>query len=172
MYILPQSIQLIKKNLNICLEKDFKNIKQKFSHMTNTQISQHIMKYNFPSSFQSSPKWHKSQLQDLLTMIEKFGMPHFLKTLIAYEMTSLKWHEFNDMEYIIKQIHPNMSWKDYPIECVTLFHSRVNMFVYKHILNNDNILSKVKKYVIHYELQHHGFVHAHIILWVQEENFK
>jgi len=105
-------------------------------------------------------------------MVEKFGMFHFLKTLIADEMTSLKWHEFNDMEYIIKKIHPNMSWKDYPIECVTLFHSCVNMFVYKHILNNNNILSKVKKYVIRYELQHHASVHAHIILWVQEENFK
>jgi len=84
-------------------------------------------------------------------MVEKFGMFHFLKTLIANEMTSLKWHEFNDMKYIMKQIHPNMSWKDCPIECATLFHSCVNMFVYKHILNNNGTLSKVKEYVILYE---------------------
>jgi hypothetical protein len=31
-------------------------------------------------------------------------------------------------------------------------------------------LGKVRKYVIRYELQHHGFVHAHIILWVEKEN--
>jgi hypothetical protein len=31
-------------------------------------------------------------------------------------------------------------------------------------------LGKVKEYVIHYELQHHGFIHVHIILWVQEED--
>jgi hypothetical protein len=96
----------------------------------------------------------------------------FLKKTTANEMTSLKWHEFNDMEYIIKQIHLNMSWEDFPIECATLFHSRVNMFVYKHILNNNVILNKVKEYVIRYELQNHGFVHAHIILWVQEEILK
>ncbi len=169
---LPQSIQLIKKTLNTCLKKDFKNIKQKFRDMTNTQIFQHIIKFKLPSSIQSSPKWHKSQLQDLLIMVEEFGMPHLLKTLTADEMTSLKWHEFNNMEYIIKQIHTNMSCKDCPIECATLFHYSVNMFIYVHILNNNVILSKAKEYVICYELQHHGFVHAHIILWVQEEIFK
>jgi ATP-dependent DNA helicase PIF1 len=31
--------------------------------------------------------WHRSQLQDLLTMVEEFGMPHFYKTLIANEMS-------------------------------------------------------------------------------------
>jgi hypothetical protein len=41
--------------------------------------------------------------------------------------------------------------------------------MYKHVLNDNGILGKVKKYVIHYELQHHGFVHAHIILWVEKE---
>jgi ATP-dependent DNA helicase PIF1 len=45
--------------------------------MTNTQNFQHIIKYKLPSSIQSYPKWHKSQLQDLLTVVEEFGMPHF-----------------------------------------------------------------------------------------------
>jgi hypothetical protein len=31
--------------------------------------------------------WHRPQLQDLLTMVEEFGMPHFKKTLIANEMS-------------------------------------------------------------------------------------
>jgi len=84
-------------------------------------------------------------------------------------MTTLRWQKFNDMEYIVKQIHPNMSWKDCPIECATLFHSFVNMFMYKHILNDNGILGKVKEYVIRYELQHHGSIHAHIILWVEEK---
>ncbi len=85
-------------------------------------------------------------------------------------MTTLRWQNFNDIEYTIEQIHPNMSWKDCHVECATLFHSRVNMFMYKHILNDNGILGKVKEYVIHYELQHHGYIHVHIILWVEEEN--
>jgi len=50
MYDLQQSIQLIKKTSNTCLEKDLKNIKHKFPHMIDAQIFQHIVKYNLPSS--------------------------------------------------------------------------------------------------------------------------
>jgi hypothetical protein len=105
-------------------------------------------------------------------MVKKFGMLHFLKTLITDEMTSTRWPKFNDMEYLVKQIHQNMSWKNYPMECATLFHSCVNMFMHQHILEDNGILGKIKEYVIHYELQHHGFVHAHIILWVNENDLQ
>jgi hypothetical protein len=39
-----------------------------------------------------------------------------------------------------------MSWKDCPAECATLFHFCVNMFMYKHILNDIGILGEVRKY--------------------------
>jgi hypothetical protein len=79
-------------------------------------------------------------------------MHHLKKTLSVDKMTTLRWLEYNDMEYIVKQIHPNMSWKDCLVECATLFHSHVNMFMYKHISNDNGILGKVIEYVIHYEL--------------------
>jgi hypothetical protein len=69
---------------------------------------------------------YRSQLQDLLTMVKEFGMLHFLKTLTTDEMTSTRWLEFNDMEYLVNKKHKIMSWKDCPMECATLFHSRVN----------------------------------------------
>ncbi len=87
-------------------------------------------------------------------------------------MTSTKWHEFNDMKYLVKEIHKNMSWKDCSVECATLFHSLVNMFMDQHILKNNGDLGKIKKYVIHYELQHPGYVHAHIILRVNENDLQ
>jgi hypothetical protein len=61
-----------------------------------------------------------------------------------------------------------MSWKDCHVECGTLFHSHVDMFMHQYILNNIKILGKIKQYVIHHELQHHGSICAHIILWVHE----
>ncbi len=61
-------------------------------------------------------------------------------------------------------------WKDFLVEYTTLFHSHVDMFMRKHILNDNGILGKVKEYVICYELQHCGFIHTHIILWVQEND--
>jgi len=65
-----------------------------------------------------------------------------------------------------------MSWKDCLVECATLFHSHVDMFMHKHILNDNGILGKVKEYVIRYELKHPRFIHAHIILWVQKNDLE
>jgi len=56
-----------------------------------------------------------------------------------------------------------MSSKDCLLECATLFHSHVYMFMHQHILNDTEILGKIKKYVIHCEIQHYGFVHVHIM---------
>jgi len=38
--------------------------------MTNVEILGHIVKYKLPLLIQGSPTWHKSQLQDLLTMVK------------------------------------------------------------------------------------------------------
>ncbi len=87
-------------------------------------------------------------------------------------MTSTRWHEFNDIEYLVKQIHKTMSCKDCSLECAKLFHFHVNMFMHQHILKDNDILGKIKEYVIRYELQHHGSIHAHIILWVNENDLQ
>ncbi len=59
-------------------------------------------------------------------------------------MTSTRWPKFNDMEYLIKQIHQSMSWKGCPMECATLFHYRVNMFMHQPILKDNGNLGKNK----------------------------
>jgi len=89
--------------------------------MTDVEILGHIVKYKLPSSIQGSLTRHRSQLQDLLTMIEEFDMPHFKNNSTANKMTSTKWHEFNDMKYLVKEIHKNMSWKDCTVECALIF---------------------------------------------------
>jgi hypothetical protein len=61
-----QSIQLIEETSNICVEIDFKNIKQKFQHMIDAQIFQHIIKYKLPSSFKVVLDDINHNLQDLL----------------------------------------------------------------------------------------------------------
>ncbi len=114
MYDLQQSIQLIKQTSHTCLKKDIKIMKKDYPHMTDEQILQHKVKYKLPSSIQGSPRWHQSQLQHLLTMVQEFGIPHFLKTLIVDEMTQSRWCEFDDMEHFVEQLHKNMSWKHCP----------------------------------------------------------
>jgi serine/threonine-protein kinase RIO1 len=69
MYDLRQSIQILQHSSKTCLEKDVKNIKLQNPTMSEVDIVNHIVKFHFPSKLQGSPKWHKSNLQDLLTMV-------------------------------------------------------------------------------------------------------
>jgi hypothetical protein len=52
---------------------------KKFKHPTMIELDviNHIVKFHLPSKLQGSPRWHKSHLQDLLTMVANFGMPQF-----------------------------------------------------------------------------------------------
>ena len=58
-------------------------------NMNDAELLQHVAKYNLPLSIEKSPRWPKSQLQDLLAMVKKFGMPDFFITLTADEASSL-----------------------------------------------------------------------------------
>jgi hypothetical protein len=76
-------------------------------------------------------------------MVQEFGMVHYFKKLIKNDMIQLKWREFNDMIFFktITQEHimEKLLWK-----YAMLFHSHVDMFMYWHKLNNNEILGKYK----------------------------
>jgi hypothetical protein len=59
-------------------------------------------------------------------------------------MSSLKWAEIDQFKELIKNVHINMTWKDCPIECVTLFHSTFEQFMQKYILFNNGVIGKVE----------------------------
>jgi hypothetical protein len=65
-----------------------------------------------------------------------------------------------------------MTWKDCPIECATLFHSRFEQFMQKYIFFSNGVIGKVEQHVIRYELQHHDSIHAHVTLWFRKENIE
>ncbi len=87
-------------------------------------------------------------------------------------MSSLRWEKNDQFDKLIKKFDVNMTWKDCLIECATIFHSRFEQFMQKYILSKNDVIGKVEEYVIWYELQHHGFVHAHVILWVKKKMLK
>jgi hypothetical protein len=41
-------------------------------------------------------------------MVEQFGMPHFLITLAADEMSSLHWEQIIDIEKIVEHLHTSL----------------------------------------------------------------
>jgi hypothetical protein len=56
-------------------------------------ILKQIVEYNLLANIPSTPWWHITQLQDLLCMVQHFGMPHFHKTFTVDETSSLQWGE-------------------------------------------------------------------------------
>jgi hypothetical protein len=104
-------------------------------------------------------------------MVEHFGMPHCFLTHIVKETSSFRWEEIIDIEKIAKQIHILLDWKDRTIECVVLFHFRVNRFM-QLLLSSHHLLGNINQHVIRYEIQQRGSFHAHIILWIMENDIE
>jgi hypothetical protein len=138
--------------------------------MSEPEVICHITKYNLATSLQGTPRWHKAQLQDLHAMVEKCGMLHLLLILIANEVSSLRWEEVTNIETIAKKLENSFTWKDCLLECAMLFHARVTKFVNDIIFSGARALGHVKDYLIRYELQYRGSLHAHIIHWIQEDD--
>jgi hypothetical protein len=72
------------------------------------------------------------------------------------------------MEHIVKSTYNFIMERLSCGMCIIVSFLSWYVYAFRHILNDDDILGKVKEYVICYELQHHGFVHGHIILWIHE----
>ena len=57
MYDICQSVQLLKKNSQTCLDKEIKQTKQAHPNMNDAEVLQHVTKYNLPSSIKGSSRW-------------------------------------------------------------------------------------------------------------------
>lgn len=150
------------------LEKSICKFKGLNPTASEEEIYKNVLKYDVPGTLPGSPQWHKGQLQDLLAMVAQWGMPTFVLTLTADEISSMCWTEIDDIEALLNKVNKDFSWRDAPVECAALFHAKVQSFMRNFILGDeDGLLGKVLHYVIRYEEQNRGSLHAHIILWVE-----
>ena len=127
---------------------------------------QHVLKHTVPSTVPGSPAWFRQQLQNLLAMVDAWGLPSFFLTLTADEHSALKWSEISDMEQLLKSFCNSYSFENAPVECSAHFLKRIQDFLREHILHDSGILGKCEHYVIRYEVQHRGSLHAHIVIWI------
>jgi hypothetical protein len=103
----------------------------------------------------------------LLAKVHAWNLPHFFLTLTCDEVTKLRWDEYDTLDDFMSNFNEDASWKDCPVECARLFHDRVTAFMKEHILStNHPVLGDVKHFLLRYESQHRGSLHAHILLWI------
>ena len=135
------------------------------------QCFKYIARYKLESKkLAGSPEWHKERLDDLLEQVNQWGMPHFLLTLTSDEVSEFRFAEFDIMESILKEYNHKFTWANAPTECVRLLNARMKLFLKEKLNIPDGILGRIKHYVARYEVQGRGSLHAHILLWLEEED--
>lgn len=60
-------------------------------------------------------------------------------------------------------------FQDAPVECAAIFHRRIKAFM-KQYIKGKGLLGHVLHYVIRYEVQNRGSLHAHIVLWLHKDD--
>ena len=98
--------------------------------ISDNEVFRSLVKNVLPSKTPGTPSYFGLKRSQLLAAARKFGMPAlFLTLLTADELSELRWPEIDDLENILHKVHPNLSWKDAPAECVSLFKHRIDLFM-------------------------------------------
>jgi hypothetical protein len=149
------------------LEHSVRSIQHKHPGLNDKEVFRRVVKQLAPASIVGSPSYYRRNLADLLAYAAKHGMPNLFVTLTADELSELKWSCIRDLEeFANSRLLAGMDWHDMPIECARLFHDRMMHLLHEHILADDGIFGKVTGYMIRYESQGRGSLHAHILLWL------
>lgn len=167
MYHVRQAHVLATSCTSTMLQRDIDRYSTEHPHATEQQIMQNVLKHSVPGNVPGSPAWFRIELSKLLARVDAWGLPSFFLTLTADEHSPLRWTEIHDMEQLLKSFCNSYSFENVPVECSTHFLNRIQDFLREHILHDNGILGKCEHYVIRYEVQHRGSLHAHIVIWIQ-----
>jgi hypothetical protein len=171
MFQMYMSCMLVNNVQEAVLEKSLQHFQKNNPKATQAQAMKHLMKRTVPPCLIGSSAYHRKALHDLLAIVHKHKMPQFFLTLTCDEVSDSRWPEFDTLEKFLENYGKTYTWQDAPVECARLFHDRVTAFMNAYILRKENpILGKVKHYLIRYESQHRGSLHAHILLWLDEDD--
>eukprot|EP00794_Sanderia_malayensis_P002727 gene2727-biopygen2251 len=111
-----------------------------------------------PSSFTGSQRYMYQNSQDAMTIVRKYGRPDIFLTMTA----NPKWPE------ILENILPHQSPNDRPDIVTRVFQLKLQELLHE-LLKND-LLGKVIAHVYVVEFQKRGLPHAHMLLFLSEED--
>ena len=69
-----------------------------------------------PPTLEGSPRDHRERLEDLLTLVNKFGLPHLMVTMTADETSGLRWKEIDDLDRILDYLRSTATFSEAPAE--------------------------------------------------------
>ena len=77
----------------------------------NAAAMRNVVKYTVPISLPGSPSWHRKQLNDLLFLVQAWGMPHLFLTMTADESSEMHWTEIDDMQAHLAHFCASFTWQ-------------------------------------------------------------
>ncbi|EFJ39362.1 hypothetical protein VOLCADRAFT_108666 [Volvox carteri f. nagariensis] len=103
MYVLRQSARLQEQNTEAVLESALLDYKSQNPNASDEDAIHHILKHKLPATLPNTPAWHRSNLQDLLCMVDRFGMPSFFLTLTTDEVSATRWPEHGKFNVLLAE---------------------------------------------------------------------
>eukprot|EP00882_Tetradesmus_deserticola_P001750 GHRQ01001880.1.p1 GENE.GHRQ01001880.1~~GHRQ01001880.1.p1 ORF type:complete len:1314 (+),score=134.67 GHRQ01001880.1:549-3944(+) len=190
LYLVLSTIQrycyeLSQQTTEAALEGAIRKYQREHPTATKAEVCQNVLKHTVPASAWGTPAFWRTNLLDLIALVQIWGMPHLFLTLTADELSELMWSEVTDMTELLKRFNNSYTFKNAPVECSKLFVQRVTDFMNHYILckpvrpgasavpgTNGGLLGRVQHHVIRYEVQARGSLHAHIMLWVHPDDIE
>lgn len=170
------SLRMQEPGLKAVLERSIQQHLQDSPGASDAEVIRHVLKHSLPPTMPGTPAWHRRHLQDLQCMVDRWGMPSFFLTLTADELSDTRWPEVQSLDENLQNSVYGLSWRDAPAEAAYLFHKRCQAFM-AHIIRGGKgagqragPLGRVQHWVVRYEAQDRGSLHAHIILWVHPDD--
>eukprot|EP00951_Prasinocladus_malaysianus_P000169 scaffold1283_cov18-Prasinocladus_malaysianus.AAC.1 len=174
-YLISRTEAIRKQTTQACLKRDVQKYKSRHPDANDQDIYANVVRHSLPATLPGSPLWHKRHLDDLLAAVDYHGMPHLFVTLTSDEFTSTRWPAYDTLSNLLRAIDGELSWVDAPVEAAKIFKERLTTFrktvlcpTNSHGKTMAGIFGKVKHWIIRYECQGRGSLHAHISLWLED----
>jgi len=121
------------------LDKEMQDFKRRNPISTTEEALDHVVKWKVPPKLEGSPRDHRENLENLLTVASAIGLPHLLVTLTEDDASEVRWTKVDDLERILHVFGGDgMTFADAPVECSTLFVKRFKKLMDEDILNKQH----------------------------------
>ena len=184
LYLMVRTHTLRAGTTQLCLRKEVKKFIKAHPSASDNEVYCNIVKHKVSPQLTGSPAWHKKELDDLIAGVQVFGLPSVFLTLTADEVSKSRWPAFSNLEHLMSKVNAGMTWQDAPVESAKIFMDKLKKFMHTWIIPpperkkgqknatkySPGILGLVEHYVIRYEVQGRGSLHAHIMLWIHEDD--
>eukprot|EP00198_Chlamydomonas_reinhardtii_P006415 XP_001695751.1 predicted protein [Chlamydomonas reinhardtii] len=87
----------------VVLERAIADYRKRHPDASDAKLIKHIIKYSLPSTMPNTPSWHRRNLQDLLALVDRWGLPTHFLTLTADEFSTSRWEEVETLEDMVRK---------------------------------------------------------------------